>query len=96
MSSARATFRARVGDRLVIRGHHVGEVAQDAEILEVLGPDGSPPYLVRWEDGRVSRLYPSSDAYVQHFVHDEEPTPEGPEPRSLADEWEAAEPPRDG
>jgi hypothetical protein len=25
---------------------------------------------VRWEgDGHVSRLYPSSDAYVQHFEH---------------------------
>jgi hypothetical protein len=36
----------------------------------VLGEDGGPPYVVRWEDdGRVSRLYPGSDAYIQHFEH---------------------------
>lgn len=63
-------MRATPGDRLVIRGHHVGEPGRDAEILEILGQDGSPPYLVRWQDdGHVSRVYPSSDAYVQHFDH---------------------------
>ena len=81
---------AQPGDRLVIRGHHVGEPARDAEILEVLGEHGGPPYLVRWEDnGHVSRLYPSSDAYVQHFEHEQPP------PETLAAEWEAATPPSD-
>lgn len=65
-----SALRAAQGDRIVIRGHHVGELERDAEILEVLGEGGSPPYVVRWEDdGHVSRLYPSSDAYVQHFEH---------------------------
>jgi hypothetical protein len=65
-----STLRAAPGDRLVIRGHHVGELSRDGEILEVLGEGGGPPFLVRWEDdGHVSRLYPSSDAYVQHFEH---------------------------
>lgn len=58
-----SALHASPGDRLVIRGHQVGEVARDAEILEVIGDDGRPPYVVRWEeDGHVSRLYPSSDA----------------------------------
>jgi hypothetical protein len=55
---------------LVIRGHSVGERLRDGEILEVLGEDGGPPYVVRWsDDGHVSRVFPGSDAYVEHFVH---------------------------
>jgi hypothetical protein len=65
------TLKATPGDRLVIHAHHTGEPERDGEILEVLGEDGGPPYLVRWEDdGRVSRLYPGSDAYIQHFEHE--------------------------
>jgi hypothetical protein len=61
-------LRARPGDRIVVRGHHLGETARDGEILEVLGEDGAPPYLVRWsDDGHVSRLFPGSDAFVEHF-----------------------------
>lgn len=68
----KSTLSASPGDRLVVRGHRQGEVEHDAEILEVLGEDGAPPYLVRWEaDGRVSRVYPSSDIYVEHFKHEE-------------------------
>jgi Domain of unknown function (DUF1918) len=64
-SSARGT--ARVGDRLVIQGHHEGEPKRDAEILEVRGPDGGPPYRVRWQDdGHESIYYPGSDSFVQH------------------------------
>ncbi len=56
------------GDRLVIRGHHLGELERDAEILEARGPGGSAPFLVRWEDtGHTTLLYPGSDARVQHL-----------------------------
>lgn len=71
MPTSRSILRASPGDRLIVRGHHTGEPERDGEILEVLGEDGAPPYTVRWEDdGRVSRVYPSSDIYVQHFEHD--------------------------
>jgi hypothetical protein len=61
-------LRAQPGDRLVVHGHHVGEAQRDGEILEVLGENGAPPYLVRWSDsGHVSRLFPGSDASVEHF-----------------------------
>lgn len=71
MSHSRSELRAAAGDRLVIRGHHTGELERDAEILEVLGADGAPPFVVRWsDDGHVSRFYPSSDAYVEHFEHE--------------------------
>lgn len=58
-------LRAHVGDRLVIRRHHVGEADRNAEILEVRGEDGRPPYVVRWaDDGRVGYVLPGSDAFV--------------------------------
>jgi len=61
-------MQASVGDRIVIRGHHIGEPDRDGEILEVRGPDGTAPYVVRWEDsGHQALLYPGPDATVQHF-----------------------------
>jgi hypothetical protein len=56
------------GDRLVVRGHSLGAVRRDAEILEVLGADGAPPFRVRWQDdGHESEVFPGNDAYVEHF-----------------------------
>jgi hypothetical protein len=70
MPSMPQVLRASPGDQLVIRGHHLGEPDRDGEILEILGDDGAPPYVVRWQDdGHVSKLYPSSDAFVHHFEH---------------------------
>ena len=40
---------------------------RDGEILKVLGDDGAPPYLVRWEDGHESEVFPGSDMFIQHF-----------------------------
>jgi hypothetical protein len=59
-------MKAQVGDRLIVRGHHVGDPERDAEIVEVRGPDGEPPYLVQWNDGHESVVYPGSDAFVRH------------------------------
>lgn len=62
-------MRAHKGDRLVIRGHHVGERNRDAEILEVRGVRGEPPYLVRWaDDGHVALFFPGPDAAVEPRV----------------------------
>lgn len=58
---------AQVGDRLVVPGHHVGDAARVAEILEVQHTDGSPPFLVRWSDsGREALVFPGPDAHVEH------------------------------
>jgi hypothetical protein len=63
-------MHAQVGDRIVIRGRHGGDPIRDCEVLEVPGPEGGPPYVVRWSDtGHEAILYPGSDAYVQHFEH---------------------------
>jgi hypothetical protein len=70
--SRRIVVRADVGDKIVIKGHHVGEPDRDAEVLEVRGPDGEPPYRVRWaDDGREGLFFPGSDAMVVHYEHTE-------------------------
>ena len=63
-------MRASVGDRLIIKGHHVGEPDRDAEILEVRGTDGGPPYIVQWDEtGHETLFFPGSDAVIEHFRH---------------------------
>ena len=65
-------LRAAKGDRLMVRGHRFDEPDRDAEILEVHGEDGQPPYLVRWEDtGHVALFFPSAEANVQHFAKED-------------------------
>jgi len=60
------TMHAKAGDRLVIKGHRVGEHEKEAEILEVHGENGEPPYLVRWaDDGHEALIFPGSDASVE-------------------------------
>ena len=60
-------MRAAVGDRLVVKGHKVGDHDVDGEILEVRGADGGPPFFVRWSDGHEGLVFPGADAVVQHF-----------------------------
>jgi hypothetical protein len=81
-------MRASVGDRIVVRGHRTGEANRDAEVLEVHGADGAPPFVVRWgDDGHVGTYYPGPDAQVVHpddGVADE-PAVEDPLRRDLLD-----------
>ncbi|NRQ37542.1 DUF1918 domain-containing protein [Nonomuraea sp. NN258] len=35
------------------------------EIVEVRGPDGQPPYIVRFPDGRESSVYPGPDTVIE-------------------------------
>lgn len=63
-------MKASVGDRIVIHGHHIGEPDRDAEIVEVRGADGEPPFVVRWgDDGHESLFFPGPDASVEHYEH---------------------------
>lgn len=62
-------MRAQVGDQIVIHSTHVDEPVRAAEVLEVRGADGEPPYRVRWADnGNEALLFPGPDATVRH-VH---------------------------
>lgn len=58
-------MRAKVGDRLHVFGHTVGERDRIGEIIEVRGTDGGPPYLVRFDDGQERLVFPGPDAVVK-------------------------------
>jgi Domain of unknown function (DUF1918) len=59
---------AKPGDRLIVQSHQVDEPDRDAEVLEVHGADGGPPFLVRWSDtGHTGLVFPGPDSHVQHF-----------------------------
>ncbi|MDE3085301.1 MAG: DUF1918 domain-containing protein [Acidobacteriota bacterium] len=61
-------MRAAVGDRLIVKGHRIGEPDKGAEILAVEGEDGGPPFLVRWDDdGHQGLFFPGADAVVEHY-----------------------------
>jgi Domain of unknown function (DUF1918) len=57
--------QAAVGERLLIHGNKVGTTDVSAEILEVRGTNGEPPYLVRYPDGHEGLVFPGSDCTVQ-------------------------------
>ncbi len=59
-------MRATVGDRLHVHGKTVGQHDQMGEIIEVRGPNGAPPYLVRFSDGHTRLVFPGPDAVVEH------------------------------
>lgn len=59
-------MHARTGDHLVVEGAKVGMGRRDGEILETHGPEGAPPFLVRWNDsGAEALVYPGPDAHIQ-------------------------------
>jgi hypothetical protein len=60
-------MKAKVGDELVVKGHHVGDKERRGVITGVRGEDDGPPYLVRWDDGHESTFFPSSDTVVEHI-----------------------------
>ena len=63
-------MHANVGDRIVIKAHHIGEPDHDCEVLEVRGRDGDPPYVVRWaDDGHETFFFPGPDAAVVAYDH---------------------------
>jgi hypothetical protein len=62
-------MQATVGDRLHVHGRRVGTSDRVAEIIEVRGEQGGPPYRVRFPDGRESLMFPGPDSVIE--------TPEG-------------------
>lgn len=58
-------MHAENGDKLLVHGRTVGHPDQIAEIVEVLGVDGEPPYRVRYEDGHETLISPGPDCVVQ-------------------------------
>jgi hypothetical protein len=59
-------MQAVVGDRFHVRGKIVGHGERTGEIVEVRGAGGEPPYLVRFDDGHTSLVFPGPDAIIEH------------------------------
>ncbi|MFI0738528.1 DUF1918 domain-containing protein [Streptomyces sp. NPDC021100] len=59
-------MHASKGDRLVVHGRVVGQQDHVVEIVEVLGPQGTPPYRVRSENGHETIMSPGPDSVVDH------------------------------
>lgn len=55
-------MEAKVGDTLVMHGRSVGQHDRTAQIVEVLGTHGEPPYRVRFDDGREALMSPARTA----------------------------------
>jgi hypothetical protein len=57
---------AKIGDRLVEEGKHVGNHQRVGVITALRRDDGTPPYMVRWLDnGHEALVFPGSDARVE-------------------------------
>lgn len=64
-TSEEVAMRASVGDRVCIRGNSVGTADRLGEIRQIQGPDGTPPFVVRWDDGHEGLFFPGPDAKIQ-------------------------------
>jgi hypothetical protein len=58
-------MRVSAGERIVIRGKTVGNPDRHGEVVEVRGSDGEPPYVVRFDDGHETLVYPGADCVIE-------------------------------
>ncbi|WP_037570937.1 DUF1918 domain-containing protein [Phaeacidiphilus oryzae] len=58
-------MQATVGDKVHFKSRAVGIAERVAEIVEVHGRHGGPPYLVRFEDGHQTLVFPGADCVVE-------------------------------
>jgi len=58
-------MRATAGDRIILAGELVDQPTRAGEVLEARGPDGAPPYVVRWEDGHTSTMFPGPGSVLR-------------------------------
>jgi hypothetical protein len=59
-------MQAKVGDELTAKGLLQRDAERHGEIVDIIGIDGAPPYLVRWLDGHESVFFASEDTVVEH------------------------------
>jgi hypothetical protein len=58
--------KAKAGEWIVIEGVHLDTPRRTGRIVEVLHPDGAPPYRVQWTDSDETTLvFPGSDARIE-------------------------------
>ncbi|MBW3641003.1 MAG: DUF1918 domain-containing protein [Actinobacteria bacterium] len=52
---------ASQGDSFVVPGHEPGDEERRCDVLQAKGPDGGPPYFVRWADGELGMVFPGEE-----------------------------------
>jgi hypothetical protein len=58
-------MKADNGDWLVVEPVRIGDHRRRGLVLDIRGPDGEPPYLVRWSDtGHESLFFPGEGTRV--------------------------------
>lgn len=61
-------MKASVGDRIIVTSSQVGHRPRTGRIVELRHADGTPPYLVHWDDtGQDALYFPGSDGLLQHL-----------------------------
>ena len=70
MTATLGTKHVEPGDIVETSRRHVGDGGRRGEILAVLGTDDHVHYIVRWEDGHESILYPGEGTTIRR--HDPE------------------------
>lgn len=59
-------MHAQPGEQIRVRGHRDGEPDRCGQIVEVRGPQGTPPFVVRWDQtGHEVLFFPGSDAVIE-------------------------------
>jgi hypothetical protein len=76
-------MKANIGDRIVLAPVTVDGPLRDGEVLETRGPAGTPPFLIRWNDGHTGLFYPGPGSVLslgtEHPDDDAEPPPSAAE-----------------
>ena len=57
-------MQAKIGDELIVHTRHVGEHERHGVITQIHGEGGTPPYDVKWQDGKEALFFPSADCTV--------------------------------
>ena len=61
---------AKIGDTILVRGHHLGQPDRRCVVLDVHNGLGEPSYVVQWDDMEHQTIYiPGSDAVVVSHEH---------------------------
>ncbi len=59
-------MQIETGSHIVIHGARVGSTDRHGTVLEAHGEGGGPPYLVRFDDGHESLIFPGVDCEIEH------------------------------
>jgi hypothetical protein len=68
-------MKAKPGDHIIIASPRIESAVRDGEIVETRGPDGTPPFLVRWSDGHENLLFPGPGSVLRLEHPDTAPEP---------------------